>query len=119
MLSISFFTLGLVCLGLAMVWAVVWPKDRTPEPLKQLPQYQPRPVWVHTALRWFHSLAWVWLAVTCWLLNAGQEQLATISALLAGIMYVTFVAALVKDGQRRKALKLESLSSPSDRQSDE
>jgi hypothetical protein len=83
---------------------------------EKLAGYKPRPAWVQAALRWLHSLAWVMLAATCWLLESGQEQLATMSALMAGIMYVTFVAALVKDGQRRKALERESLHPPADRQ---
>jgi hypothetical protein len=68
-------------------------------------------------LRWFHALAWVLLAATCWLLDAGQELLAAASALIAGIMYVTFVAMLINDGQRRKAFERESTAPPANRQS--
>jgi Flp pilus assembly protein TadB len=115
--GIPFFTLGLVCLGLAVLWYYVWPKDRTPEPLKKLPEYKPRPAWMHSVLRWFHALAWVLLAATCWFLDAGQDPLAAASALMAGIMYVTFVVTLIKDGRRRKAFEHESLNPPSNRQS--
>lgn len=100
------------------MWYYAWPKDRTPEPLKQLPEYKPRPAWMHAVLRWFHALAWVMLAAMFWFLDAGQMPLATASALLAGIMYVTFVFALIKDGQRRKAFEHESPNPPSHRQSD-
>jgi hypothetical protein len=115
--GIPYFTLGLVCLGLAVVWYFVWPKDRTPEPFKQLPEYMPRPVWVQSVLRWFHALAWMMLAAMFLFLDAGQTLLASASALSAGIMYVTFVVALVKDGQRRKAFERESADPPSHRQS--
>jgi drug/metabolite transporter (DMT)-like permease len=115
--GIPYFTLGLVCLGLAVLWYYVWPKDRTPEPLKQLPEYKPRPAWMQSVLRWFHALAWVMLAATCWFLDAAQTTLASASALIAGFMYVMFIVAVIKDGQRRKALEHESLNPPSNRQS--
>ena len=115
--GIPYFTWGLVCLGLAVLWYFVWPKDRTPEPLKNLPEYKPRPAWMHSVLRWFHALAWVMLAATCWFLDAVQVPLAAATALMAGIMYVTFVVALVRDGQRRKAFEHESTAPPSNRQS--
>lgn len=117
LLGISLFTLGLVCLGLAVLWYFVWPKERTPEPLRKLPEYRPRPAWMQSVLRWFHALAWVMLAAMCWFLDAAQTTLASASALIAGIMYVTFVVALIKDGQRRKAFERESPASSSDRQS--
>jgi hypothetical protein len=117
LLGIPYFTLGLVCLGLAMLWYFVWPKDRTPEPIKQLPEYKPRPAWLQSVLRWFHALAWVMLAAMFWFLDAGQQALAEASALIAGIMYVTFVVAIVKDGQRRKAFEHESLNPPANRRS--
>ena len=117
MFGISFFVLGLVCLGLAVLWYYVWPKDRTPEPFKQLPEYKPRSAWMQSVLRWFHALVWVMLAATCWFLDAAQTTLASASALIAGIMYATFVVALIKDGRRRKAFEHESTAPPSNRQS--
>jgi lysylphosphatidylglycerol synthetase-like protein (DUF2156 family) len=115
--GIPFFTLGLVCLGLAVLWYFVWPKDRTPEPLKQLPEYKTRPAWMQSVLRWFHALAWVMLAAMFWFLDAAQTPLAGACALMAGIMYVTFVLTLIKDGQRRKAFEHESSHPPTNRQS--
>ena len=117
LLGIPLFTWGLVCLGLAVVWYTVWPKDRTPEPLTKLPEYKPRPAWMQSVLRWFHALVWVMLAAACWFLDAGHTPLAVMSAAIAGIMYVTFVVALIKDGQRRKAFKHESPHPPANRQS--
>ena len=118
LLGIPFFTLGLVCLGLAVLWYYVWPKDRTPEPIKQLPEYKPRPAWIHTVLRWFHALAWVMLAAMCWFLDSAQATLAAASALVAGLMYVMFVVVLIKDGQRRKAFEHEGPPPPANRRSD-
>lgn len=114
--GIPYFTWGLVCLGLAVLWYYVWPQDRTPEPLKQLPEYIPRPAWIHSVLRWFHALVWVMLAAMCWFLDAGQATLASASALVAGIMYVTFVVALVKDRRRQKALEHAGTPPPANRQ---
>jgi Flp pilus assembly protein TadB len=116
-LGIPYFTMGLLCLGLAALWYVVWPKDRTPELLKKLPDYQPRPAWMEAVLRWFHALVWVLLAAMWWFLDAGQQSLATVSALAAGIMYLAFVATLTKDRQRRKAFDHESTAPSADRHS--
>jgi TRAP-type C4-dicarboxylate transport system permease large subunit len=115
--GIPYFIWSLVCLGLAVLWYFVWPKDRTPEPLKQLPEYKPRPAWMQSVLRWFHALVWALLAVMFLLFGIGQAALASAAGLAAGITYATFVAAVVKDGQRRKALEHESTAPPSDRQS--
>ncbi len=115
--GISYFTLGLASLGLAVVWYFVWPKDRTPEPLKRLPEYRPRPAWMESVLRWFHLLTWALLAAMFLFLGAEQSTLASVSALLAGALYLTFVIALVKDAQRRKAFEHESLNPPANRQS--
>lgn len=117
LIGISLFTWGLVCLGLSVLWYYVWPKDRTPEPLTKLPEYKPRPAWMQSVLRWFHSLTWVLLAATCWFLDAGQTPLAAASAIMAGLMYATFGVALVKDKQRRKAFEHESPHPPANRPS--
>jgi hypothetical protein len=55
------FTVGLIGLGLAVLWYFVWPKDGIPEPFKQLHHYRPRPAWMQSVLRWFHTLTW-----SCW-----------------------------------------------------
>ncbi len=65
-------TLGLICMCLALLWYFVWPKDNTPKPLKQVPGYRPRPVWMHDVLRWFHMLVWMLLATACFFTDAGQ-----------------------------------------------
>ena len=65
---------------LALLWYFVWPKDNTPKPLKQVPGYRPRPVWMHDVLRWFHMLVWMLLATTCFFADAGQSTLATACA---------------------------------------
>lgn len=117
LLGIPYFTLSLACLGLAVVWCFVWPKDRTPEPIKQLPEYQPRPSWMQPVLRWFHALVWVMLAAMFLFFDAAQPTLAAVSALAAGLMYATFVIAVIKDGQRRKAFEHEGTAPPSNRRS--
>jgi Flp pilus assembly protein TadB len=113
----TLFTLGLICLGLAVLWYFVWPKDKTPKPLKQLPHYRPRPAWMHSVLRWFHSLVWMLLAAACLFADAGQSTLASACLLLAGVFYVVFVVTLIKDGQRQKAIEREGIGSQPPRQS--
>jgi hypothetical protein len=111
------FTVGLICLGLAALWYFVWPKDKTPAPFKQLPNYRPRTAWTHSVLRWFHTLVWMLLAAACFFADAGQSTLVTACLLLAGVLYVVFVVALLKDGQRQKAIERESANSYPPRQS--
>jgi uncharacterized membrane protein YkvA (DUF1232 family) len=109
--SIPLFTLGLVCLALAVLWYFVWPKDNTPEPLKQVPGYRPRPAWMHDVLRWFHTLVWMLLAAAVLFADAEQPTLVSACALLAGVFYVVFVVTLIKDRQRQKANEHESAGS--------
>lgn len=115
--GIPYFIWSLVCLGLAVLWYFVWPKDRTPEPIKQRPDYKPRPTWVQVVLRWFHALVWLLLAMMFLFFGVGQAALASTTGLAAGIIYGMFVVAVVKDDQRRKALKHESPDPPAHRQS--
>jgi Flp pilus assembly protein TadB len=104
-------TVGLICLSLAVLWYFVWPKDKTPEPFKQLPRYRPRPAAVQSILRWFHTLVWMSLAAACFFAGAGQSALVTTCLLLAGVLYVVFVVTLIKDGQRQKAIEREGTHS--------
>jgi hypothetical protein len=109
--GVPLYMLGLICMCLALLWYFVWPKDNTPKPLKQLPEYRPRPVWMHDVLRWFHMLVWMLLATTCFFVDAGQTTLAGACALLAGVFYVVFVVTLIKDRQRQKANEREGIGS--------
>lgn len=113
----TLFTLGLICLGLAVLWYFVWPKDKTPEPFKQLPTYRPRPAWMQPVLRWCHMLVWLLLATACFFADAGRSALATACLLLAGGTYVIFIVTLIKDGQRQKAIEREGTGSQPPRQS--
>jgi len=113
----TLFTLGLICLGLAVLWYFVWPKDKTPEPFKQLPTYRPRPAAARSILRWFHTIVWMLLATASFYANAGLSILATTTLLLAGVLYLVFVVTLIKDGQRQKAIEREGTGSQPPRQS--
>jgi hypothetical protein len=117
LLGIPLAALGLICLGIAALFYFIWPRDKTPEAVKQQPGYQPRPAWMQAILRWSHLLVWLLLAATCFLASAGQSALASATALLAGILYLLFVTTLMKDKQRQKAFEHESTAPPSNRQS--
>jgi Flp pilus assembly protein TadB len=110
-LGVLLFTVGVICLGLAVLWYDVWPKDKTPEPFKQLPQSRPRPVAVQSILRWFHTLIWMLLAAACFFAFTGRSTLVTACLLLAGVMYVVFIVTLIKDRQRQKAIEREGTGS--------
>lgn len=57
------------------------------------------------------------LATACFFADAGQSTLVTACLLLAGVFYAAFVVALIKDGQRQKAIEREGAHSQTPRQS--
>lgn len=78
---------SLICLGVAGLYAVVWPKPRTGAPVRS-------PA-VHFILRWFHSLVWVLLAGACQLWAAGQQAWAPRLASMALAVYLVFMLTMV------------------------
>lgn len=74
--------LAVPCLGIAAVWLVVWPR---------LPVTGA--AWV--VLRYFHSLAWVWMAVAVVLADVSRPAMWIVLA-LAGLTYAAWFAVLVR-----------------------
>ncbi len=96
---------GLICAGLAVVWLFLWPKDKDSAQARQRPNYRPRPASAQFVLRWFHALVWLLLAVACFAWGGGLDSLASIAAVVAGVTYLIFISAVIKEGQRRKAFE--------------
>ncbi len=90
---------GLLCLVVAAIYLVVWPRPpRTSGALA-------RPPWRRFVLRWFHSLVWALLALSCFIQAsqiAGGGVVGGVLAVLAGLMYLIFVGALVADLRIRR-----------------
>jgi len=76
---------ALPALGMATVFAVVWPSDAATGAGPA----------GHALLRWGHSAAWVLLAGAALARGAGAVPLATSCAIAAGLTYAGFLAALL------------------------
>ena len=86
---------GLVCLGLALIYTVLWPRPGRSSP--------PRPAWRAMILRWGHALVWVLLGVACFLWTAVLPGGAGLARGVAGvglIVFFLFVIALWKERRR-------------------
>ena len=73
-----------ICLIVAIVYSFVWPGWKDPEQVRQ------RSVRSRIILRWFHALAWVLLAVACFLQTA-------VPAVWAGVVYLIFLVTLARE----------------------
>ncbi len=79
--------LGLICYGISAVWIFVWPKPRAGE--------EARSFGTHFILRWFHTLAWVLLAI--FFITSGRFPLISNGAgLLALAVYLVFGVTLLR-----------------------
>lgn len=79
---------GLICMAIAGLYAVLWPKPRPG---------QVRPAWAHLVLRWFHSLVWLLLAVACFLWALDLAAYAYGIAWLALPAYLAFITVTLLD----------------------
>jgi len=89
-LGVSYLTWGVVCLLVAGIYVVVFPsrKDLSGNSSK----------WRYFVLRWFHSLVWLLLAVSFFMwgdLIPGGDLSASISALIALMVYLIFISTFV------------------------
>ena len=90
-LGLPVYLWGVICLGVALLYFFVWPRQKPDAPV-------PRPTWRQFILRWFHSLVWVLLAVACfmwagWLPGSGVAGGVALAAL--GVYLVFMLTFLV------------------------
>ena len=81
---------GLVCLGIAAVYFVIWPK---PNPKRT----RLRQSWPQIVLRYFHALVWVLLALACFIVGFDMGLLAWSVAMGGFAVYIYFMVVFVKD----------------------
>lgn len=79
---------GILCLILAMVWVVVWPREKAAatDEVRYL------------ILRWFHALTWLLLAIAAFLAAynwLGGAATARVVALLSLVAYLLFLGTFV------------------------
>jgi hypothetical protein len=93
LLGISWFGWGGLCLAVAALYWVAWPK---PHPERR----EPRPAWAGVVLRWFHSLVWVLLALACALWGFQFPAPASWLGRFALLIYLVFLGVAVWDRRR-------------------
>lgn len=79
--------IGFGCFLVSALFLFVWPKSKA-KPYKRIS-------WPGYILHFFHPLAWVLLGMAAFL-AVREPTLATISAVLGGVVYLVFVVMLVK-----------------------
>ena len=94
-LALPLGTWGIICLALALIYTVLWPRPGRSS--------SPRQPWRAMILRWGHALVWVLLGVACFLWAAmlpGGPGLARGVAGPALLVYLLFVIALLRERRR-------------------
>ena len=90
LLGVPWLVWGGVCLVVAAVYVVVWPRPR-----------QTGPAWRRAVLRWAHALVWLALAGSCLVRAASGPSLAADAlAQAAALLYVAFLGTVVTDRAR-------------------
>jgi drug/metabolite transporter (DMT)-like permease len=98
-LGVPWLVWGGVCLVIAAIYVVVWPRPKTSG------LGTSRPAWRHLVLRWFHPLVWVLLAISCFIrpiVGRDDSSLANGIALLALVVYAIFMGTLALDRTARR-----------------
>jgi hypothetical protein len=97
--GLPWYVWGLLCLVVAAIYLVVWPRPSRKSAALV------RPSWRQFVLRWFHSLVWALLALSCFVQAsqiAGSGAVGGGLAILAGLLYLIFIGALVADARIRR-----------------
>ncbi len=88
-MGISWTFWGGVCLVVAAIQMVIWPRPKE--------NTRPRPLWRHLILRWAHGLVWLLLALSCFM-RPGSLAASANSVAMAGLLvYVAYLATLAID----------------------
>ena len=92
-LGVPWFVWGLLCLAVAVIFTVIWPRGKRPGKASALQSL---------ILRWFHALVWVLLAVSFFLRSGkvlGGSATANVLALLALGVYLIFMGTLLRSSR--------------------
>jgi len=92
-LGVPWFVWGLLCLVVAVIFTVIWPRGKRPGKARALQSL---------ILRWFHALVWVLLAVSFFLRDRevlGGSGTANVLALLALGVYLIFMGTLLRSSR--------------------
>ncbi len=89
-LGISWLAGGLLCLLVAAIYVVVWPRSLVAAAHSS---------WNRVVLRWFHALVWVLLAGSFYVRGeyvSGGRGVANLLALSALVSYAIFMVTLIR-----------------------
>ncbi|MBN2548531.1 MAG: hypothetical protein JXB15_05220 [Anaerolineales bacterium] len=92
--GIAWPTWSLVCLGLTVLYAIIWPKSKALHI-----EFR----WQQLVLRWGHSLVWALLALQFALRGNNQRWVAPVAnlvALLAAATYAIFMITLTTTARK-------------------
>ncbi len=87
-LGIPLFGWGGLCLIVATIYTVVWPRSRAAASGSRLR---------YLIVRWFHALVWLLLALAFFIRGSGAPGsygAANVTALLALVVYFVFILAM-------------------------
>src|SRR5205823_1993786 len=89
---------GGLCLAVAAVYTVVWPRPRGTG------ARQARPAWRRLILRWGHALVWLLLALSCFVRLSPRlgGSTSALLAVLALVAYAIFLGTLLIDRAARR-----------------
>jgi hypothetical protein len=95
-LGVRYLIWAVVCVLIAVVYALVWPRPKSPEHAKS------RGPIARVVLRWFHSLTWSFLAGACIVGDAMGSGAGDWLALAALATYFFFLAVFLVDHAKQK-----------------
>jgi hypothetical protein len=79
----------LICLGIAMFYLIVWPSANNPGEVNSLR---------YSVLRWFHSLTWIFLALSCFLRMSSAPRLQSLAKKVAFLVLPTYLLFFLATG---------------------
>jgi hypothetical protein len=85
-LGLPLFLWGFLCLVVAAIFTIVWPGQGSGATGARL-----------VLLRWGHAGVWLLLALFCFARGAGLRGPVGLLGLAAGLLYLAFLAALVRE----------------------
>ena len=86
--GVPLFVWAVLCIALAVVWVVFWPRDR----VGGVGSIR------YIVLRWFHALTWLLLGVAALIAgidSAGNARLAKAVSICSLVVYLIFMGAFV------------------------
>ena len=98
LLGVPLLVWGCLCLLVAGIYLVYSPG------LGDTGRLNSNPAWRYLVLRWFHSIVWLLLALSCFIWGeyiAGGAALANVLAIVSLVIYVIFILTFISGRRSR------------------